>query len=107
MDFQKMMRMAMQHSQELAKKRTEDQQRRDLILSTSTLVMAVTINRLIRPDTIEAEFQHSLNEIRGHYIGDVDDDDDDEIIDAIYEITGLAKNIAIDILKIADEMEID
>lgn len=104
MDLNKLLQMAMQHSQELAKKHIEQQQTKEIIEVNRSLIMARTINRLVRPELIEAEFKQSLNELRDYYLRDIDDY---EIVDSIHEVTGLAKNNAIDILRIADEMEID
>lgn len=105
MDLHKLMQMAMQHSQELVKKHIEQQQTKEIIEVNRSLIMAITINRLVRPELIEAEFQQSMNQLRDYYLRDIDDDD--EIVVSIHEVTGLAKNSAIDVLRIADDMEID
>lgn len=107
MDLNKLIQMAMEHSHKLAKKYNQEQQVQALVNSNTLLIMARTINRLVPAQQIEAEFQTSLEEIRSHYFQHADCEDDEEVIEWMTEMTGLAKNSAIDVLKIADDMEID
>lgn len=108
MDLNKIMQMAIQNAEQLAKQQLKEQERRDtanLIECNRTLIMARTINRLIPPKLIEAEFQQSLIELNKFYCKEIYNND--ELVDGIHEITGISKNSAIDCLRIADEMEIE
>lgn len=107
MDLNKLMKIAMEHSHKLAKEYSQEQQIKELINSNTLLIMARTINRLAASQQIEAEFQKSLEEIRCHYFQHADYEEDEDEIEWISELTGLAKNSAIDMLRIADDMEID
>ncbi|WP_201556253.1 hypothetical protein [Psychrobacter sp. 72-O-c] len=103
MDLNKLMKMAMENAKNLA----EQQKIQELANSNTLLIMAKTISRLVPNQQIESELQKSLDEIRDYYFQNADYEEDEDAIEGISELTGLAKNIAIDVLKIADDMETD
>lgn len=108
MDLNKLIQIVMKDAQKLMEQHIKEQEQRvvvGLIETNRTLIMARTINRLIPPELIEAELQKSLIELNGHYCKEIYNND--KSVDAIHELTGAAKGSAIDVLTIADEMEID
>lgn len=109
MDLNKLMQMAIEHSHKIAKEYSQDQQIKELINSNTLLIMAKTISRLVPPTQIESELQKSLDEIRDYYFQHADDDNETDAaeMDAIIEITSLAKSSIIQVLQVADDMEIE
>lgn len=108
MDLNKIMQMAMKNAEQLTKEHIKDLEQRkiaELIEVNRTLIMARTINRLISPQMIEAEFGQSLLDLNEYYCKEIYNDD--EAVNGIHEITGIAKNNAIEILTIADEIGAD
>ncbi len=106
MDLNKLMQMAMKNAEQMAKDLIKEQEQRkvaDLTNSNQMLIMAKTINRFIPAQLVVDELQLSVNELRDYYCQH--SPEDDEGIEAISEVLGLAKGIVIDILAIADELE--
>lgn len=108
MDLNKIVQMAMANAHQLAQQHIKEQEQRklaELIEVNRTLIMARTINRLVSPQMIEAEFKQSLLELNRYYCKEIYNDD--ETVNSIHEITGISKNSAIECLAIADDMEIE
>lgn len=106
MDLNKLMQMAIKNAEQMAKDMIKEQEQRkvaDLTNSNQMLIMAKTINRFIPAQLVVDELQLSVNELRVYYCQH--SPEDDEGIEAISEVLGLAKGIVIDILAIADELE--
>lgn len=108
MDLNRILQIALKDAAKFTEQYIQQQKNQELanfIEANRTLIMARTINRLIAPQLVVEEFQQSLNELREYYCKEIYNDD--EAVDSINELTGLAKSSAIACLGIADELEID